>query len=259
MNNFSCKFIFTVTLFLCFISHSQEKTICGEVNYQHITQIEQLVMDDYLLKFNNEESYAEEINIKSSKDTYKDEYAEQRSTENNIVGRANISPRYFYNKKTQFYFKDIFFDKALVVKEDSFDWNWEIYTETKQIGNFNCQKATIDFRGRTYIAWYSDKIPVPFGPWKFQGLPGLIFEVYDTDKSFHIIANNIKVGETVNCSFEINQEEIKNATSIQNYIKEKDDLVNAMFAKLSSQLPKGTPALKWNKDCEDCGKEIEKF
>jgi hypothetical protein len=44
--------------------------------------------------------------------------------------------------------------------------------------------AECDFRGRHYIAWYSEEIPVADGPWKFGGLPGFILEVYDTDSYY---------------------------------------------------------------------------
>ena len=45
--------------------------------------------------------------------------------------------------------------------------------------------AVSDFRGRTWIAWFASEIPISDGPWKFNGLPGLIMEVYDAKKHFH--------------------------------------------------------------------------
>ena len=56
---------------------------------------------------------------------------------------------------------------------------WRIKPETKQIGQFLCQKATCSFRGRNYIAWFTPEIPVCYGLWKLNGLPGLILEVND--------------------------------------------------------------------------------
>ena len=38
------------------------------------------------------------------------------------------------------------------------------------------------FRGRDYIAWYTEEIPYPYGPYKFSGLPGLITCIYDTQR-----------------------------------------------------------------------------
>ena len=61
---------------------------------------------------------------------------------------------------------------------------WEITSEEKKIFDYNCQKAICNFRGRTYEAWFTVEIPVSDGPWKFYGLPGLILELYDTQKHY---------------------------------------------------------------------------
>ena len=59
---------------------------------------------------------------------------------------------------------------------------WKLNKETKNIGKFNCKKATCSFRGRNYTAWYTLEVPLPYGPWKLQGLPGVILEAYDEKK-----------------------------------------------------------------------------
>lgn len=72
-------------------------------------------------------------------------------------------------------------------KEELPNFNWVISTEHKKIGDYTCQKATCDFRGRTYEAWFTTEIPVKDGPWKFHGLPGLILEVYDIQKHYSFV------------------------------------------------------------------------
>jgi len=61
---------------------------------------------------------------------------------------------------------------------------WQIYDSTKTILDYPCQMAVSDFRGRRWIAWFAHDIPISDGPWKFSGLPGLIMEVYDSEKHF---------------------------------------------------------------------------
>ena len=61
---------------------------------------------------------------------------------------------------------------------------WEIHDDTISIVGNLCQKATCNFRGRNYIAWFAIDIPISNGPWKFSGLPGLIMKVYDIDKLY---------------------------------------------------------------------------
>lgn len=69
---------------------------------------------------------------------------------------------------------------------------WEITNETKFINEYLCSKATCDFRGRSYVAWFTEDIPIRFGPYKFNGLPGLIIEIYDITNRFHWVVSEIK-------------------------------------------------------------------
>jgi len=72
-------------------------------------------------------------------------------------------------------------------------FKWELESnEEKKIGDYICKKATTTFRGRNYIAWYTLDFTTYFGPWKFNGLPGLIMEVYDETNRHHWIAQKIK-------------------------------------------------------------------
>ena len=47
-----------------------------------------------------------------------------------------------------------------------------------------CQKANGKFRGRTWTVLYAEDIPTAAGPWKLQGLPGLIAYAAD-DEGIH--------------------------------------------------------------------------
>jgi GLPGLI family protein len=70
--------------------------------------------------------------------------------------------------------------------------NWKITNETKEIAGYKCQKATCTFRGRHYIAWFTREIPVKEGPWKFNGLPGLIVKIYDTHEHYDFELYSVK-------------------------------------------------------------------
>ncbi len=61
---------------------------------------------------------------------------------------------------------------------------WELIDEQKKILSYTCQKAIGRFRGRTYEAWFTPKIPIQEGPYKFTGLPGLILEISDLKKDY---------------------------------------------------------------------------
>ena len=63
--------------------------------------------------------------------------------------------------------------------------NWNLTQEKKKIGDYNVQKATSNYGGRNWIAWFTNEINLPYGPYLFYGLPGLILEIYDTENNFH--------------------------------------------------------------------------
>jgi GLPGLI family protein len=58
--------------------------------------------------------------------------------------------------------------------------DWRITPDTATLGGLPCQKATTHFKGRDYIAWFCPTLPLHTGPWKLNGLPGLIVEAHDT-------------------------------------------------------------------------------
>lgn len=62
---------------------------------------------------------------------------------------------------------------------------WEFIDESKEIESYTVQKATTNFGGRDWEAWFTLEIPIVDGPYVFSGLPGLILELYDTDMDYH--------------------------------------------------------------------------
>lgn len=67
---------------------------------------------------------------------------------------------------------------------DDSKFNWKISDEKAKIGSYNTQKATTDFGGRKWIAWFASDVPLQDGPYKFHGLPGLIVKVEDEGQNY---------------------------------------------------------------------------
>lgn len=62
---------------------------------------------------------------------------------------------------------------------------WDFCSEDiDTIMGYECHKATTEFAGRSYTAWFAPEIPLPFGPYKFGGLPGLILKIEDGERQF---------------------------------------------------------------------------
>lgn len=73
--------------------------------------------------------------------------------------------------------------------------NWNLINEKKKVKNITLQKATTQWGGRNWIAWFSVDIPFQEGPYKFQGLPGLIIELEDDKHNYRfslVKSENIK-------------------------------------------------------------------
>lgn len=65
--------------------------------------------------------------------------------------------------------------------EENIDtFNWTINGDTATINGYFSQKATCEFGGRKWQAWFTTEIPYSDGPYKFCGLPGLIIKISDT-------------------------------------------------------------------------------
>lgn len=74
---------------------------------------------------------------------------------------------------------------------------WSFCVEaTDSIMGYECRKATTEFAGRNYTAWFTPEIPLPFGPYKFGGLPGLILKIEDAESQFVWEAKGIERANT---------------------------------------------------------------
>lgn len=91
-----------------------------------------------------------------------------------------------YDKDTMIFNEIISVNKQFVgEKINLFDWEINSKSDTLVLG-FNCQKAVTKFRGRIYEALFSPEIAPFGGPWKFDGLPGMILSVRSLDNYFVI-------------------------------------------------------------------------
>ena len=86
-----------------------------------------------------------------------------------------------------------FDDNKFYKVEQPMHMNWRLDTQKDTaILGYNCQKAYTSYAGRNWVAWYSQQIPLTDGPYKFNGLPGLILKISDTKKQHCFTLNSIK-------------------------------------------------------------------
>jgi GLPGLI family protein len=70
--------------------------------------------------------------------------------------------------------------------------DWKISNDTETFGGLHCQKATAHFKGRDYTAWFCPDLPLHVGPWKFNGLPGVIVQAYDVKKDVQFMFDGVE-------------------------------------------------------------------
>ena len=159
----------------------------------------------YILTFNKEESLfkqEEKLDV------------DAMSGATNSWGKNFAQGNQYKNVKTNEQIqKQEFYGKQFLVKDNLQPIEWDLDTETKQIGNYTCFKATatvptseltwydfswdrlgnnaqsnsdspVDGEVKEVVvdmteieAWYAPQIPVRHGPSEYWGLPGLILEV----------------------------------------------------------------------------------
>lgn len=127
------------------------------------------------------------------------------------TNKTNIDMRNFPNKPTSKFLiiqtsdgsnyyerigRSVLFYNSPIIKD------WKLSTENKKINGIECKKAEVRYKGRDWTAWYSTALPFPYGPYKFNGLPGLIIKITDKtgDYDFELVksvaSSNLK-GMTV--------------------------------------------------------------
>lgn len=230
-------------LFFVFnINYSQNITV--EYSEKIVRNNYSILNHNYKLHINKNESLYDQV-FESKTNT-----EERKDDEEGITTVRKIYPtsermKFVYRKNKEVIFKDLIANRDVVVKEEEINFNWKLNKETKKIGSYNCKKATTSFRGRNYTAWYAEEIATTTGPAKFYGLPGLILEIYDADKVFHIKVKKINL-KSSNANFSKKVDWIKKSKKIdlKEYIKQKSNEREEEINEINSKLGKDEPRYK---------------
>lgn len=112
--------------------------------------------------------------------------------------------------KNEMFSEDLIGFKFFTIKDSVNVIKWNIKNEKQKILGYMCTLAESFFRGRIYQAWFTPQL-ISGGPWKLDGLPGMILKA-DT-KDGYISFEATKVLNT--------KREIKNIDLTNPYLKEK--------------------------------------
>lgn len=84
------------------------------------------------------------------------------------------------------------FRKCYIFEEPIEEKKWQLLDGDTIILGYPCKKASCDFRGRKWNVWYSLNIPISEGPWKLDGLPGMILKAEDSSFRFRFECIGVK-------------------------------------------------------------------
>lgn len=105
---------------------------------------------------------------------------------NAVVYKPDVKESNYYKTKGSsliYYTEYVVKDKTPYFVYDSIpELNWELIpNQTDTILGYICNKAKLKFRGSNLTAYYTNDISFSFGPWKFDGLPGLILKISEDE------------------------------------------------------------------------------
>ncbi|PWN64799.1 GLPGLI family protein [Chryseobacterium oncorhynchi] len=165
-----------ITLLFPLILSAQTHRFVYQMEYKTDSLAQEFTKDNMILDINPDD-------VKF----YPYSYAETDSL--NII-RGQTRARWDDNLPAVIRKKNSFENTSLILLNDLFSlqstdkMNWKLLNDTKLEGGYTLQKATTTFGGRNWIAWFSRDVNLSEGPYKFRGLPGLIFEIEDDKKNY---------------------------------------------------------------------------
>ncbi len=134
-------------------------------------------------------------------------------------------------------------ERKLFAYEEKLKFDWKILPDTATINTYATQKATTNFGGRTWFAWFTTKIPFQDGPYKFGGLPGLIVKLQDSEENYFwtLIGNkNIENYNPVSYADELyyGNNVTPKVISKNKFISTYDEYKKSPLASIKAQLPR---------------------
>ena len=198
--NFSGKAIYKTSR-KSTISFDNEKNpgMSDEMQKQIQARIQKMNQKTFILNFDQKTStYQEDVQLDAPKSQIGGAGVMVMSfggSGNGSIYFKNINEKRFVNQTE-------IMGKRFLVKDSLPNYQWNLSTETKNIGNYTCYKATFtrtvediqmvfeDGESKenkikktvTTTAWYTPQVPVSNGPDNYQGLPGLILEINDGER-----------------------------------------------------------------------------
>ena len=190
------KIILITFLLVNFLSAQNSSNVSLSIDYTYSIKIEgspSATTVNSSLFVNDKESLYEMDFIGQS--NFIDEEDGEKGTVLRI--RPSKNPKIYKSRNEGFIFSiERVGMKPFLVKYSTSIFEWTIKDEFKTILGYKCQKASVNYRGRNYTAYFTLDLPFNTGPWKFDGLPGTILEVTEENNVLNLMANKVELLNT---------------------------------------------------------------
>ena len=243
--------ILLLGLFCSSLLYSQsdlKDTLRYEIIYKYSyqendTDTTNIKMEDMILKISKDFSYYISLNSMRIREV-SEAFEKTKKMPSNL--NSITSPKIYHTilknyVKNEMTFSNMFGMSYFSYSKKIDSLKWTLNDEKKDIIGYSCQKATTSFAGRNYTAWFAVDIPISDGPYKFNGLPGLIFTIYDTKKQYSFEITSIKntnaffdTKDPIYSNYVITYDEYK---TIENkFIKKPSSMMNTGGIQLPKEL-----------------------
>jgi len=230
-------FIF-ITIF-SFKATSQSNDTSGIVSYTYYSNLGRAMQSDWNLLFEGNKS----IFIGGMNVEFVNSSAPMGSNDKSFEIKVNdqLTPHIINDYSTDsIYSQGLVFRDPYYVQDPILNPEWKLRPDTKLIAGFNCKKATTEFRGRVFEVWYTPDIPVNFGPWKLNGLPGLILLATDSKNEMEFKVTKVKLNENINIENQIAKiPKLGERVSLREYVAKKDKEGEQLSKYISSKVSRG--------------------
>ena len=162
-------------------------------------------MNTSILIYDEHESFFYTILDKAITKPFRDENRKLIQPSNKI--HTNTNKRLFKKKKkkkNKFYLNNINKNQEILMSITPNNDEWMLTDETKQRGDFKCFMAYKIINEKKYFAWFTEQLPLPYGPIAINGLKGIILELYNEDKTvffeFEKFENTSELVQSFRCN-----------------------------------------------------------
>jgi GLPGLI family protein len=156
---------------------------------------------------------------------------------------------FFYSNDKETYTRIPLYGNEVLYSQSITSLKFDLTGQTKVISNYNCNQAKLKLNGRNYDIWFTTEINTNFGPFKINGLPGLIVELKEETNKISISLKSIKELKETKTISECKEYFVsKKILSYVDYEKEMIKIMTAQKAKNNALLAEMGASMEYDKE-----------